>query len=737
MTRRAGRKPGRVTAAPVAPPAAVAGGNSALLWVAVIFAATVAAYFPALGAGFVWNDRDYVTRAGLRSLHGLSLIWFKLGSTEQYYPLLHSAFWVEHRLWGDSPLGYHLVNVLIHATSASLLGLMLRRLAVPGAWLAAFLFAVHPVMTESVAWISEEKNTLSTLFYLLAAGAYLRFDERRRGFDYGLGLVLFALALLSKTVAATLPAALLVVFWWRRGRLEGRRDVAPLLPWFALGALGGLFSSYVERTYIGARGSDFALSGVARGLVAGRAIWFYLGKLLWPARLIFIYPRWSVNTAAIGQYGYPLAAGVITAALWRWRGRRPGLLAGWLFFIGSLFPTLGFFNVYAFIFSYVADHWQYLASIGIFALLGAGAAGLWAVAPAPARTAVGAGFAAIAVLLGALTWRECGNYRDMTTFYRAILARNPAAWLAHNNLGFELQGAGHGAEAIPHYEAALRLHPDYTECHSNLGAAYFEAGRFAEAVVQDEAALRLLPNYAEAHNNLGAALDHLGSPSEAIAQYQEALRLKPGYVDPIFNLASSYLGVHRFAEAIEAYQEILRLQPDSRVARNDLGQAYLASGKISEAIGVYEESVRLVPDDPAAWYNLGSSLQRANRPPEAIAAFRRAIALQPNYAEAHNNLGATLFSSGQTDAAGAEFALALKVDGNLADAHGNLGVVLRAEGQLPEALAEFGAALRLRPDFVAAELNTGEILQALGRPAEAKAHLDRAAQLQARTAAPP
>ena len=193
----------------------------------------IAAYWPVFRAGFIWDDDAHVTRAELQSLHGLWRIWFDLGSTQQYYPVLHGAFWLEHRLWGDAPLGYHLANVLFHATSACLFALALRRLAAPGAWFAGFLFALHPVCVESVAWISEQKNTLSLVFYLLAAHAYLHFDARRaRGQRGGAGLYLlatglFLLSLLSKTVTATLPAALLVVAWWRRGRLSWKGDLLP------------------------------------------------------------------------------------------------------------------------------------------------------------------------------------------------------------------------------------------------------------------------------------------------------------------------------------------------------------------------------------------------------------------------------------------------------------------------------------------------------------------------------
>jgi len=721
MKGRPGRK-GRLGAAPAGArpegtPAAGPAAGAAPSWgspglrIGIIFAAALAAYFPALRAGFVWNDRDYVTRPALRALGGLRLIWFKLGATEQYYPLLHSAFWAEHRLWGDAPLGYHLLNILLHATSACLVWLILRRLAVPGAWLAALIFTLHPVCAESVAWISEEKNTLSTVFYLLAAWAYLKFDERRRPRDYALGLFLFLCALLCKTVAATLPAALLVVFWWRRGRLEWRRDGLPLLPWFGLGAAGGLFSAWVERTYIGASGGDFALSGLERILLAGRVVWFYLGKLLWPANLIFIYPRWPVSGSAPGQFLYPLAAGALTAGLWFWRRPGRGLLAGWLIFVGSLFPTLGFFNVYAFVFSYVADHWQYLASIAVFGLVGAGAARLLAWAPeggrGPLRAAIGAGLA----LLGILTWSECRNYHDMQSFYGAILARNPSAWLAHNNLGFELQGAGRRSEALAHYQAAIRLHPDYTEAHNNLGAALFEEGRIDEAIAEERIALRLLPTYAEAHNNLGAALVQAGRPTEAIGEFAEAVRLKPDYVEPVFGLGSACYAAHRYPEAVAWFERALRLQPVYPEAENNLALALDSAGRANEAVPHYEAALRTKPDYGEAQRNFGIALCDLGRTAEAVGHLETAVRLMPSDAQAQNSLGVAYYLQHRIAAAIPQFRTALRLNPAYPEAHNNLGLALALAGQTSAAIAEYREAIRLRPDFPEAFYNLGNALE--------------------------
>ena len=284
---------------------------------------------------------------------------------------MHSAFWVMHRLWGDATLGYHLVNIVLHATSAWLLLRVLRRLAVPGALFAAFLFALHPVQVESVAWISELKNTLSTLFYLLAALAYLRFDETRRPAAWVTTAAWFIAGLLTKTVVATLPFSLVVVLWWRRGSLTWRKDLRPLLPLLVLGIAGGLTTAWVERTYIGATGSEFEFSAIERLLIAGRAVCFYAAQLVWPANLMFTYPRWTVSQAVWWQFLFPASVAAVMFLCWRLRDRTRGPLTALLLYGIALGPALGFVNIYPFIYSFVADHFQYTATLAGLAFLAA------------------------------------------------------------------------------------------------------------------------------------------------------------------------------------------------------------------------------------------------------------------------------------------------------------------------------------------------------------------------------
>jgi protein O-mannosyl-transferase len=503
---------------------------------ALVVVALIIVYYPALHGTFIWDDNGHVTRTGLRSLDGLRRIWFEVGATQQYYPLLHTAFWIEHKLWGNSVLGYHLVNVLQHALSACLLLLILRRLELSSAVLAAAIFALHPVQVESVAWITEQKNTLSAVFYFAAALVYLRYDQERQTKHYVFALALFVIGLLTKTVVATLPAALLVVFWWQRGRLQWRRDVIPLIPWFVLGAVAGLFTAWVERKLIGAEGAAFDLTLLQRCLLAGRVVWVYLGKLFWPLDLMFIYPRWKVDATVGWQYLFPVGALVLVASIGLIRNRWRGPLAGFLFFASSLFPVLGFFNVYPFLFSFVADHFQYLSSVGIIVVT---SACMTSLLPQILSESQKTGWVLALVLLatlGILTRQQSQIYSDPATLYVATLDRNPNCWMCHNNLGLLFANAGQREAAIDHYEKALALKPDSAEAHNNLGNVLFEAGMISEAKSRYEEALRYRPKYIDALNNLGGVYFRLGRVAEAKAQYEAVLRINPDYAAARENL---------------------------------------------------------------------------------------------------------------------------------------------------------------------------------------------------------
>lgn len=717
----------------------------------VLLALALACYWPALRGGFVWDDAAHVTRPDLRSWAGLARIWTEFGATQQYYPVAHTAFWLEHRLWGDATLGYHLANLLQHVLAAVLFAALLRRLwagsgraaastdagrfagsvrksgtgasavchtiydkprsagareersregrAVGGGsevsprraparmprgieWVAAALFVVHPVGVESVAWISEQKNTLSLVFYLLAAHAYLSFADTRRGRWYALATAAFVLALGTKTVTASLPAALLMVGWWRHGRLEWRRDVMPLLPWFVLAAAAGVLTITVERTFVGAGGVEFFATPWQRLFLAARNVAFYAGQLLWPADLVFIYPRWDL-AEAWRWAGWLVALFALTAALWTMRRRARGPLAGWLFFVGSLFPALGFVNVYPFRFSYVADHFQYLPSLALFALAGWGAGWAWSRLARGGRIGLAAsGWAAGAVLVMA-SQQQSRHYADTETLYRSVLARNPECWLAHNNLALELAGIPERVpEAIDHGLTAVRLKPDLPEARLNLGLALGRSGQFEPAVACYQEALRLRPKYPEAMHNLGITLRALGRMPEALAQLQAALALVPGDAETRNELGTTLAALGRATEARAEFEAAVRLAPDYAVARLNLA-AVLAriDGHAREAIAHYRQALAIEPRQPVAHYNLALLLEtQRDGDRDAATHYEEALRLNPAYAEAHNNLAVLLARRGELEQAETHWHEALKADPGFADAQRNLELLARERG---------------------------------------------------------
>ena len=640
----------------------------------------------------LWDDDRHVTLPALRSIHGLWRIWFDVGATPQYYPLLHSAFWIEHRLWGDAVPGYHLVNVLLHVIASLLLVAIVRRVGLTAAaWPAGFLFALHPMSVEAVAWISEQKSTLSAVFYLGSALVYLKFDQTRRRSQYSLALTLFVMAVLSKSVTATLPAALLLIFWWQRGRIDWKRDAIPLLPWFAIGAPAGLFTAWVERTYIGAQGPEYALSWLDRSLLAGRVVWFYLSKLLLPVDLMFFYPHWKIDAGQWWQYIFTLALVASVASLvWLSKSRR-GPLAVTLFFIGTLLPVLGFFNVYPFIYSYVADHFAYLASLAVIVPVAVAAAKRPYVSPL-----------LVAVLL-ILTWREARAYKDVESLYTETLRRNPTSWISHNNLGdYLVDKPGRLDEAIGHFQSALNLKPDSANAHNNLGSAYSRLGRVPDAIGEFQKALDIRPDFPLALNNLGSALLKIpGRNAEALHDLQKAVSLQPSFADAHNNLGAALARFPgRMPEAMAQYQFALELEPDSAEAHNNLAGALAGAGRLQEAIGHFRTAARLNPESADAHDNLGIALRQAGQKEEAISQFRTAVQYRPRSLQFHLNLGNALLDvRGREPEATAEFKVAVQIQSDAFEPHLLLGLaLLRIPNHTAEALTEIQTALKIRPD---------------------------------------
>jgi tetratricopeptide (TPR) repeat protein len=611
-----------------------------------LMALTLAVYLPATRCGFIWDDEAYVTNnRALRSLEGLWSIWTQPRSIPQYYPLVHTTFWIEYGLWGDSPAGYHVTNVVLHAIGAVLVWRVLKRLAVPGAYLAGALFAVHPVCVESVAWVTERKNVLSTVLYLASGLAYLHYalpalhqaEGRRPGPAgqkprqptarprpqrlYALSLGLFLLALLSKTVACTLPAALLVVLWWKKGRV-GRRDLAALAPFAAIGLLLGLVTVYLERAHVGAVGQEWELTPVQRLLLAGRALWFYAGKLAWPAHLTFIYPRWDIDPATGWQWLFPAGVLVVMAALWL--ARRilgGGALAAVLVFAGTLAPALGLFNVYPMRYSYVADHFQYLATIALLALAAAACARVAGRLGRRARPAAIAAAALVLAALGVLTYRQQAIYTDLQTLWAATLKANPRAWMAHTNLANIFQEQGRYAEALEHYRAVVELYPWEAKGHNNLGSALLVQGDLTGAMEHCREALRLKPDYAESYVTLCKALLATGALEEAEAAFRQAAALSP-------ELARNQPALRAILIDHDRHRQALWLV--------GYGDTRSSQRLLEQSADVYRQAIACEPGLVDAHVKLGATLSRLGRQAEALPVFEQAVKLDPDCAPALN-----------------------------------------------------------------------------------------------------
>ncbi|MBI5724012.1 MAG: tetratricopeptide repeat protein [Planctomycetes bacterium] len=627
---------------------------------AILVAATVACYLPALGADFIWDDDVYVDWQTTRdSRDGLRRIWFEPGSTMQYYPVAYSVFWLQRRMWDLEPFGYHLVNVLLHAANAILLWRLLSRLGVGGAFIAAAIFAIHPVCVESVAWVCELKNTLSGLFYLLAGLAYLRFSPPQRAGPsadrwpwYAAAAMLFILAVLTKTVTASWPAAVLLVLWWKRGRFNWR-DLCVMIPLFLAGAGAGLLTAWMEVYHAGAGGGDWALGWGERIILAGRALWFYAGKLAWPAELVFIYPRWNLDAGDRLQWLWTISAILVIGSLWLFRRRAGrGPLTGVLFFAGTLFPALGFFNVYPFRFSFVADHFQYLASIGLIALASSAAWRLYVSRPSwprvpqasrlreareqmtncegkmpsphagetPAthfqpfaRRAVVACVIGLAGVLCVLTCRHCRIFHDSETLWTDTLAKNDRCWLAGSGLGDAAEKAGNFERAAQFYERSLSLYPNQPQTIFNLGTDLIKMGRFDGAEEQFVRLAAMEPDNARVRMNLGIVLMQRGRVDDGIANLRKAAEL----------------------------------QPQSAVIRINLGRALVEAGRYEQAIEQIEQAVKVQPHSETGWYCLGLAYEKAGRTGMAGSCYKRCLGINPSNRSASEALRRLLRPAGQ------------------------------------------------------------------------------------------
>ena len=738
-------------------------------------------YFPVTAAGFVWDDVIMTASKAVQEWSGLWQLWFdtentyRVGNTREghFWPLLYSTFWLEHKLWGFAPLGYHLINLLLHFVNACLVWKLMSRLAVPGAWLIAAVFAVHPVHVEAVAWVIARKDLLFTLFYLAAALTWLRFVDSPRAGRYFLALALFMAGLLSKSMAVTLPAGLLIWHWWQQGRVTAT-DVLRLLPFFLVGLGFGLaeMSFYQRREDLSL---SFDYSAVDRLLISAHALWFYAGKLLWPTDLAVIYPRWDIDPLEPLGWAHVAAALAVAALLWLFRQRiGRGPLAGAAFFAVTLLPVLGSVDNIYMKYSFVADRYQYLASLGLIAVI-VGCAAYTADKLSGAWRNGGLAVAGVVlVVLGTLTWRQAGIYRDDVTFYQHIIALNPVAHDAHLNLSAALSARGRKEEALAAALTAVEQRPDSADGYNNVGEALIGLRRFDEAEQYLRRGQKINPRHPNTLLNLVVALERQERYEEALAGYDDILKLNPEDIKIHVGRGSLLVRMRRYAEAFESLKPAVARPPalpSARPLHARLHAQMSLAARNLDRHGVAEKHHRraldLMPGHPEPVQNLAESLREQEYHEEALEWYATAIELDPLFGLAYAGMGDTLFhmqryaeaadrlqeavrlisdpqmasalhvllartaeAQGQPETAEERYKQALDTQPQNPDALKNLISLYFEQERYEETLDLFRALSNVEPGNAELHVNKGIVLDKLGRTDEALRSLDQALSLE-------
>ena len=658
-----------------------------------IFVVTLLVYIPAMQAGFIWDDDAFLTRNPLiHASDGLYRFWFTTEAPD-YFPLTSSMLWLEWRLWGPNPIGFHVVNVLLHATSSVLIWLILRELRAPGAWVAGALFAIHPVNVESVAWVTERKNTLPMVLFCLSTLLYVHHLRNGRWPAYAGALLAFLLALLSKTSVVMLPLILLGLTAWHRGTVR-RKDVLSLLPFLALSLVLGLVTVWFQ--YHRAIGPEVVRADgfLSRLAVAGCAIWFYLYKALLPVGLCFVYPRWELNASSPISYLPAAAIIVLGLLLWRSRGTwgKPFLL-GLGYYVVTLLPVLGFLNIYFMRYSYVADHWQYLPLAGVVALVAAGAGVAVLRLHGPKRHYARAAGVAVLSILGVMTFYQSRIYRDQYTLWQHTLERNPAAWMAHNNLGNLLREDGRTEDSLRHLRLALDLAPDDPDLHHNLAAAYLQAKDLENAERHARAALKLDPQHVKALNNLAMLLAEKGANSAASQMFEKALSIHPGASYVLNNYGLHLMKRGDYAGAQKRFEAAVSASPDYALGYANYGRLLRKMGRLDEAVESLRHAVSLSPRSASFHNALGEMQAEQGEHLRATAHFSKALEIRPGHPKAGRNL---------LESRAALIAAALLRRPGDADLRRQMATTLMSLKRYREAVKHFEELLRSRPESVLA-----------------------------------
>jgi Flp pilus assembly protein TadD len=726
-----------------------------LLVCLVLILATSAVYWHVTGHDFVNLDDNIYVYENRHVQNGLtldSMLWaFTTTGIAYWHPMTWLSLMVDHEFYGLNSSGYHLTNLLFHTISTLLLFLVLKRMT--GApWRSAFvaaLFALHPLNVESVAWVTERKNVLSTFFWVLTMWGYARYVERPGINRYLLVLLPFGLGLMAKPMLVTLPCVLLLLDYWPLGRFQlgqfGKEANEPLptfmnqtsrwlqpsrlvlekIPFLVLAVV----SIYLSSLSVKRLGNAITTEAVPMSLRVANALVSYvgyIGKMIWPANLAVFYPPpkivpgWQV--AAAGLFLVFVSILVIRAVR-----LRPYLAVGWLWYLGTLVPVIGL--VRAGLWPYMADRFAYVPLMGLFIIIA------WGVPEVVARwhyrkIGIATTGAALLSILMVTTWLQVRYWKNGIRLFEHALDVTSNNYVAHYTLGNALDQTGHTDDAIKHYQEALRINPAFVNAHNNLGVALDRQGRTDNAIKHFLIALRIRPDDAEAHNNLGVALDRTGRTDDAIKHYQEALRINPDDAEAHNNLGVALYRTGRTDDAMKHYQEALRINPDDAEAHNNLGISLYRKGRTDDAIKHYLEALRFAPDDAEAHSNLGIALYQTGRIDDAIKHYQEALRINPDDAETHHNLGNALDRKGRTDDAMKHYQEALRINPDDAETHNNLGVALYRTGRTDDAMKHYQEALRFAPDYAEAYYNLGIALDRKGRTDDAVKHYQEALRIK-------
>ena len=726
-------------------------------------------YYPALLAGFVWDDVIFVEEPAVHAWSGLWNIWFSpadIHGEGHYWPIVYTTFWLEHKLWGLAPFGYHLVNVLLYMVNVLLVWRLLRCLAVPGAWAVAAVFAVHPMHVESVAWVIGRKDLLSGIFYITCALCWIRsmdgtggggIEARespvpkkpplsqsfwRRWWPLGslrvprpglylAALGLFVAAMLSKSLAVTLPVAFALWLWWRNGRLTWT-DAWRIFPFF----LVALCIAVADLSYyISGRAFPFEYGFPERVLIAARALWFYAGKLVWPTDLAVVYPLWDIDAGDPFAWGYLVAAAAVAALLWpgrHWLGRAP--LAGAAFFALTLSPMLGFVNYMYMSYSFVADRYAYLAGIGVISVFVGAAAHCAGRLPNAARIGATGVLVAVLAVCGKLTWEQAGIFRDEIAFYNHIISLNPEAPTAHLHLASALRGAGRPAEALAASLIAAEQHPGSARAHNTHGASLLALNRPDEAADSFRRAAALDPSNKKVRQIIAEIRSRQGRFRESARWYREVIDIDPESASAHYGLGAALFRLGRYEQAVESLERAVSLLPDKLPidSLHLLAEALLRQQRHEEALERYRGVLEINPENAAAHAGIGYALFHLKRYEEAIDSLARSVSLRPESpaaADRHVVIGQASMELGREEAAAEHYARALAIDARNTKALDSLAVLRFRQQRYEEALHLYRAMIDIGEANAQLHANVGAVLYQFGRPEEALRSLERARAL--------